>query len=476
MRTGAFIHSLLQVIFISSIVVSGGVQAQDRSQQSWGYEQAAPAPEPIIRSNQYYGGQDARSPYGPYGQQWGGTSQSNGQGSTQYPQPRWQAHEDQQPGRQPQNFGPQRQYQGQPRVYTVPLSQVGTNIVLGGTVVPYKEVELTAQIPGRVEYIAGEEGDWFKEGELLVAINDDELLARRRQVLAQLQNAQAALQNERVQYSRELWAPQSRSPSRLPGMGMPNLFDQMFTRRAGDVMGYGNPELERSADLYSYGSRIQQAQSQVAQARSSLEEVDAKLRDSRSIAPFSGVVVTKRVEVGDTVQPGQPLIQFADTTYLRLEVEVPARLMPGLDVGMILPVKLDVGDTRVDARLSQIFPVADPQRHTVKVKLDLPRGTPGGPGMYAEVLIPDVNRETQALPVIPYDAIVWRGSLPAVFVINQQGQTQLRMVRLGEAMGERTVAVLSGLQPGERILINPPPGTASGWSPKGSSQSSGSGQ
>ncbi|OOZ38774.1 efflux transporter periplasmic adaptor subunit [Solemya pervernicosa gill symbiont] len=350
-------------------------------------------------------------------------------------------------------------------VVVVETTQTGPTVVLGGTVVPYKEVTLAAQIPGRVEFIAGAEGDWFEEEQVLVAIDDDDLLAQRRQVLAEIANADAAMRNARVQYSRELWSPQSKNINRSPGMGMPSMFDQFFTRQMGSMAGYGNPALDRQADLHTFGTNINQTQNQALQARSKLEEVDAKLRDTRAVAPFSGVIVKKLVESGDTVQPGKPLLVFADTRYLQIQAEVPARLMPGLSKGMMVPAKLDVGNTQIEARVAQISPMADVQRHTVTVKFDLPEGVPGGPGMYAEVLIPDVNVPTRELPIIPATSVVYRGSLPAVFVVNQENRTELRLVRLGESLDNHTVTVLSGIKEGEMVLVNPPAGMASGWSP-----------
>jgi multidrug efflux pump subunit AcrA (membrane-fusion protein) len=351
-------------------------------------------------------------------------------------------------------------------VVTVMANQMGATVTLGGTVVPYREVTLTAQIPGRIEFIAGTEGDWFKEKQLLVGINDDDLLAKRRAAIAELNNASSAIQNAQVQYSREMWSPQSRSIARSPGMGMPSMFDQMFTQPFSSAMPGntgGTPWVDRQADLYSQGHQISQAQGRQMRARSQVEEIDAKIRDARSIAPFEGVVVRKLVEVGDTVQPGQPLLQYADTRYLQVKTEIPARLIAALDKGMMLPVHLDVGDAYVDARVAQIFPVADPQRHTVTVKLDLPEGVPGGPGMYAEVMVPDHNAQVQTLPVIPESAVIWRGSLPAVYVVNNENQTQLRMVRLGDRLSGLRVSVLSGLQVGERIRMRPSAGEASSW-------------
>lgn len=348
-------------------------------------------------------------------------------------------------------------------IVTVGAIDLGSSVVLGGTVVPYQEVTLAAQIAGRVEYLAGVEGDWFEAQSLLLAIDDDDLLAQRRQAQAELGNTEAGMRNAQVQYSREMWAPQTKSLTRAPGMGLPSMFDQFFTQPFGSMTGGGNnPWLERQADLFAQGSQMNQAQSRVMQARSKLEEIDARLRDTKAVSPFSGVIVKKLAEVGDTVQPGQPLLVFANTQYLQIQVEVPARLMPGLEKDMIVPARLDVSDTQVEARVAQIFPMADTHRHTVTVKFDLPENVPGGPGMYAEVSVPDVSVQAQSLPIIPVSAILARGSLPSVMVVNDDNVTELRVVRLGEKLDEHSVTVLSGLLVGERLLVNPPAGIASG--------------
>jgi multidrug efflux pump subunit AcrA (membrane-fusion protein) len=357
------------------------------------------------------------------------------------------------------------------QIVTVQASSIGSSVALGGTVVAYREVTLTAQIPGRVEFLAGTEGDRFKADDILVAIDDDDLLAQRRSALAQLSNAQSAISNAQVQYQRELWSPQSRSISRSGGMGMPNMFDQMFTQPFAQSFMPGNVGgdrwVDRQADIHGFGTQLTQAHNQALAAQSLIEEIDAKLRDTRSFAPFDGVITRKMVEEGDTVQPGQPLLEFADLTYLQVEVDVPVRLMPGLKKGMLIPARLDVGNVRVDVRVAQIFPSADPVRHTVTVKFDLPVNVPGGPGMYAEVMVPDISTGVSSVPVIPDSAVLWRGSLPAVYVATDDDKAELRLIRLGDYVGSHEVAVLSGLQIGERIYVSPPGGTAPGWSHRG---------
>jgi multidrug efflux pump subunit AcrA (membrane-fusion protein) len=345
--------------------------------------------------------------------------------------------------------------------FVVKQAEGAPTVSVGGTVIPYKEVTLSAQLPGRVKYLAGIEGDAFKKGDLLVALDDQELLANRRALQAQMASADAALRNAGIQYNREIFSPRSRTP--VGGMAIPNLFDQMFTRPMEDIIGERSRGAELSADLYSSGTQIEQARSALMRLQAELQAIDSKLRDARSIAPFDGVIVKKFIEVGDTMQPGQPLLNFADVEYQQVEVDVPARLRPGLREGMMIHAELDVNHRRVPVRVAQIFPMADPQRHTVKVKFDLPQGV-SEPGMYAKVLVPDFNAPARSSPVIPESAIRYNGSLPGVYVLDEQGNAQLRLVRLGEPVPGGLITVLSGLRPGERILADPPAGVAASWS------------
>ncbi|MCB1785392.1 MAG: efflux RND transporter periplasmic adaptor subunit [Chromatiaceae bacterium] len=342
-------------------------------------------------------------------------------------------------------------------VFVVKESTEIPTVVVSGSVVPFKEVTLAAQLPGRVKFIAGIEGEAFEEGTTLIALDEDELLAKRSAAYAQLASADAQLRNAGVQYSRELWSPQSKSAP--GGMAIPNLFDQMFTRPAEDFMGQRDRGAERSADLYASSTRMEQARSAMLQAQSEIRAIDAKLRDAKSLAPFDGVIVEKFVEEGDTVQPGQPMLKLADVTWLQIEVDVPARLAQGLQPMGVLQnaATFDDHPEPVAVRVAQIFPMADVQRHTIKVKFDIPQGV-SKPGMYARVQIPDITGPTKhQLPVIPSTAIRYRGSLPVVYIQNDQGEPELRMIRQGKRLDNGMTMVLSGIAPGDRVYPNPGP-------------------
>lgn len=343
----------------------------------------------------------------------------------------------------------------------VTTSQTGGSATIGGTVVPFKEVTLSAQIPGRITFLAGIEGHNATKGDVLALIDDTALQAQRRAAGAQILQTQSALRNSQMQYSRELYSPRTNSLTGFPGMGVPSMFDQFFTRGLSNQMGLSNSGLERQADLYASGAGISQAESAVMQAQANLDALDAGLRNAQSIAPFDSVVIRRNVEVGDTVQPGMPLMTVAFIQYLRIEADVPVRLAAGLSTGMIVPARLDLGGVTVDAKVAQIFPVADPGRHTVKVKFDLPFETAGGPGMYVEVTVPDTSVPTRNEPALPLEAVVWRGSLPSVFVV-ENGKPSLRLVRIGYPLSDGRISVVSGLTGGEQVILNPPASMVSG--------------
>ncbi len=343
----------------------------------------------------------------------------------------------------------------------VSTSEIGGSATVGGTVIPFKEVTVSAQIPGAVTSMAGVEGTRVAEGETLLTVDDADIIAQRNAALARVYQAQAMLQNAQMQYTRELYSPRSNSVSSFPGMGVPSMFDQFFTRGFSDAMGQSNSALERQADLYAQTSGVDQAQSGLMQAQAMVEALDVQLRDATQLAPFDGIIVQRMVEVGDNVQPGMPLLKFAYTDYLRIEADVPVRLAAGLTEGAIVEARLDIGGAPIEARVAQIFPIADPDRHTVKIKFDLPYGTPGGPGMYVEVTVPDTSIPVQSQAAVPTAALVWRGSLPSVFVL-ENGKPSLRLVRVGYPVGEDRVSVVSGLSGGETVILNPPATLVSG--------------
>jgi multidrug efflux pump subunit AcrA (membrane-fusion protein) len=337
--------------------------------------------------------------------------------------------------------------------------------VLGSTVVPYKEITVTAQMPGKITALMGDVGTKFKKDDILVKVDDAQLLAKRNTLWTQVTSAQAALKNSQAQYQREVVSPRSKDITGMPGMGMPSMMDIYFTRPMYDMMGETNTDYNRYSDLLNSATGVSQAESQVMMVWSQLNELNTKIKDTISIAPFEGIIMAKMVEEGDAVQPGQPLMKYGFVKYLRLKADVPSMLVTSLRKGMTVPVRIgNIGSTK--AKVSQIYPVADPSRHTVVVKFDLPVGVQASPGMYAEIYLPDSTPGGNSVITIPKTALIEGRSLPTVLVADESKQTSsLRLIRLGSVQGNGNVAVVSGLKAGERVINNPPTGASSGWYP-----------
>lgn len=332
---------------------------------------------------------------------------------------------------------------------------------LGGTVIPFKEVSITAQTAGQVNYIAGIEGDQFQANTLLVSIDDDILRAQRNAALAQWKQASYAYQNAMTQYNRELWSPKTEQS--MPGMALPGIMDQMFTRPLANTMGIGDTDVDRRANVSTAMSKVKEAEAMMLQIKSKIDEIDVHLLDTKSTAPFDGVIVKKLVEAGDTVQPGQELLVFAKSNHLSLEVNIPVNLMMGVQKGAVFDARL-ANNMPIKVRVAQVFPVANNLQHTVTVKLDLPVGTPAAPGMYAEVAIKNASSQNHAFPTVPSSAIIQRGSLPSVFTVDPKtNKINMRIVRTGKASKGGEFIILSGVTEGETIITNPPVGIISGW-------------
>jgi RND family efflux transporter MFP subunit len=340
---------------------------------------------------------------------------------------------------------------------------------LGGYVEPLEVIHLTAQTPGRVVYIAGREGVPVMPGQVIVGLDEERLISDYRAAWAHLSGEMSGIQNSQVQLYNKLYGP-STSPMGGPAYDAYDRTTVPFYNGMKSMFPFfgGAPMQAQSDQQRSYANRSQarsdyeRQQANVVASQAKIDAIESMMRDHRSIAPFPAVILAKHVNIGDIVQPGQALIDIAQTDRLHAKIEVPSRLVTELHTGMTVPVSIDASST-VEGVVDQIFPAANQAQHTVTVKIALPPDAPVAPGMYASALLPEPPVAGQAIeaPVIPVSAIIYRGSLPSVFVTGRDGKLELRVVRLGEKQGDQAV-VLSGLKIGEKVITSPEQNMRSG--------------
>jgi RND family efflux transporter MFP subunit len=347
------------------------------------------------------------------------------------------------------------------KIHKVSREPIALTVSFAGTVSADKTLQLTAQMPGRIARIAGEEGDAFEAGTVLLELDDSALLARLEAAVASRDAAAADIRNARVQLQRELHSPRSNSSGNAPGgMGMPAMMDQAFTNPMQSMMGMRNRGSERASDLVGAETALAQATTRYKSAAANIKEIQSMLRDTQGVAQFSGVIQDVHVEVGDTVQPGQPLLDFSESAALKVEADLPVRLSRTLQPGQALDVAL--GDSVLQAPVSRIHPVADPRQNTVRIELELDIASGATPGQYVEIRVPDNAAGMPAQLTIPKSAVITKGGLPLVYAIDRQGKARLRVVRLGNAPDGRSQIVLSGVNVGDLLVDQPPPGLRAG--------------
>lgn len=337
---------------------------------------------------------------------------------------------------------------------------------MGGYVEPRQIVHLTAQTGGRVVFIAGREGVPVMPGQVVVGLDEESLMSNYRAAWANLSGEMSGIQNAQVQLYNKLNGPTT-SPMGGPAYEAYDRTTVPFYNMMQPFFG-GRGMQPQSDQQHSYASRSQarsdyeRQQAGMVGAQAKVDAIEAQLRDRRSISPFPAIILAKHINLGDVVQPGQALMDIAQTNQLDLKLEVPARLVTDLRIGSVVPVVLE-GNVTLDAYVDQIFPGANHAQHTVTVKLALPPDAPAAPGMYASALLaePPAPGEVVSSPVIPSSALVYRGSLPSVFAIASDGRVELRVIRIGETQGDRVV-VLSGLKAGEKVVTSPSQSMRSG--------------
>lgn len=201
-------------------------------------------------------------------------------------------------------------------------------------------------------------------------------------------------------------------------------------------------------------ARVQGAAARVGEADAEITRTRAVLAHARVLAPRPGLVVDTLVEVGDLATPGRPLVRLDDPAGYRLEAAIPAGGAAALGIGQSVEVLLrEVAAAPLAGRVAEIVPEADPATRTVTVKIDLPAAPGLRGGLHGQARL--VTGQVERLHV-PATAVVERGQIVAVFVVDRDRVARLRLVTVGARAGDR-VEVLSGLAAGEEVAVEGAP-------------------
>ncbi len=294
-----------------------------------------------------------------------------------------------------------------PTSIVVQLREVDLGFPVEASVEAVHQATVAAQIAGRVIEVRVDAGQRVKQGELLMRLD-------AREAAGSDASARASLEQARVAYERTK-----------------NLHAQKFVSQAA---------LDQAAAAW------QAAQGAAASS-------GAGLSHGNVTAPIAGLVAQRHVELGEMAAPGKPLATVFDPKGMRVIASLPQYKLAELRKAGRARVEFPETGKWVDALRVEILPTVDARSRTATARLYLPDDIEGVvPGTYARAHFTVGKAQKLTLPPA---AVLRRGEVTAVYVLDDKGGARLRQVRLGEAVAGGELEVLAGITPGERVSLTP---------------------
>lgn len=327
-------------------------------------------------------------------------------------------------------------------------SQTFTLLNASGYVVAQRKAAVASKITGRLASLTVEEGSRIKKDQIIARLENDDIAATRKQAAANLEvarfnleQAKAELNDAKKNFEREK-----------------TLLAQEFTTKAS----YDAAEARyRKAVAGVHGG-----EASVEAANAALTSAEASLQYTYIRAPFDAVVLTKNADVGDIVTPlgaaanaKASAVTIADMSSLMVEADVSESNLEKVKLGQPCEIKLDaIPELRFRGAVHMIVPTADRSKATVMVKVRFV-DSDGRilPEMSAKVAF--LSREIGASDEKPRTAVsqkalAERSNKKYLFVVDGTRVTETA-ISTGVPLGDM-IEILSGVKPGQKVVINPP--------------------
>ena len=199
-------------------------------------------------------------------------------------------------------------------------------------------------------------------------------------------------------------------------------------------------------------AQLDQATAAVEQASGAVAAARSVASDARVVAPFAGRVAGLMIEPGDLAAPGRPLVRIESGGARRLVASLPesTRSLADLSLGDPVSVTLDTRSDldRIQGRVVEISPGADPGSHAFQVEIVLPIEDLAT-GIAGRAWIETGER---VAVVVPEKAVLSQGGLGLVVLRDESGRTSTRVVTTGSRVPPNRVEILAGLTGGEELL------------------------
>ncbi len=304
----------------------------------------------------------------------------------------------------------------QAKYKTVPRIQV-----FDGSIEAVHETTVSAQTSGRIVEVLYDVDDYVEKGALLVRFEDTTQKAGLEKAKAGLVEAQARYSEARAEFDR-----------------IKGIFEQKLVSKSQ----YDQAEASFKA-----------ARAKLNASRAAKDEAQIQFDYTQVHAPYSGIVTSRHVEVGESASVGAPLMTGISLDFLRVLVHIPQNSINAVRTLKMAEVQVAADSQAVAAEKITFFPYADASTNTFRVRAYLPQGIEGlFPGMFVKVAF-RIGEERQLL--VPAKAVVYRSEVTGLYIQYEDGSIVFRQVRIGRGTRDGELEILAGLDEGERVVLNP---------------------
>jgi multidrug efflux pump subunit AcrA (membrane-fusion protein) len=340
-----------------------------------------------------------------------------------------------------------------------------------GDIAPLMQVDLFPKMPGYLEKINVRIGDPVHQGQIVAQVNQGEFVHKVKEAEAKVAQAKASydeiLAGTRTEELRQAEEAVKEAQSRFENAKVHReRMDALYKKQIISKKDFDNAETECTvceAQLSSSQERLKQlqegARNEVREAsRAKLKEMEAllaqeqiRLQDTQILAPFSGEISRKYVDVGALVSPSTPLMTLVHTATLKVVANVLEKDIPLIKHGMVAKIHAEAyPDRTFEGKVTQINSALDLSTRTLQVEIYIPNTDRSlKPGMFSKIDM-TLLEKPQTL-FISREAVLQEEGKPFVFVV-EGAQALRKPVVLGYEQGN-LIEVLDGLKEGDRVVV-----------------------
>jgi HlyD family secretion protein len=304
-------------------------------------------------------------------------------------------------------------------VESIVRTGIKSTISAVGTVNALNQAKMSPKVPGKVERILVEEGDRVEAGQTLLKLEKTDFMLTVRQADAAMGMAEASFSKATAEWARA---------------------EELFEKGISSQQQY---------DLAKSGFKV--AEAQVKQAKADFGLARNQLNNADVTTLFGGTVIRRYVDIGERVNPGQPVFEVAEIDPMEVEIGVSDRRFSELKLGQPVTISVDgYPELPFKGTVKKIQPAIDPMTRTFKVTVGV--ANPEEllkPGMFARTEI-EIGYHPDALVMPRAATLEEEGKFYAVAVRDNKAQ-RVEIV-LGFRDGDR-FEVLSGLSEGDQVVL-----------------------